>query len=318
MADNDWRDYQGREEEEEEEDIAREDLRDLLAFFGYDLPVTLGDIETVALEIVKAQRDYEFLLESQREIGESPRLLEVGRRKLGELGQKFRTYAEEKFGGTQALQTSRAFTIFSELLRPARPSIEEKPTPEEFLKDFGNAFSLHIEGMRSAGEISGAEADFAYNTLRRQVFEGYTAKLGEFAQAGVSPFALKEVTRGERGVAPGTVAGKALEAAVGPGVAEPTRIREEIGAEAAPEAAVGAGAAEQVERRTVELREAVEDIGAGVPREFVTMPRVMPQEFIEEILSAESIRLRYAGSLEGGGRGARPAPPGFKSSPRRV
>ena len=302
------------------EGMSRGELRWWLkTFAGVDLPITTSDLYDTAERL---QALLEMAPTFQGLFSKLPSL--VGARPLAlfedqirQTASTLRRYGQEVIGASGP-QAQQAFTIFSELIRPPTPQIAKKPTAEEFLSDFDQAFRTHIEGMREAGEISGEEAEFAYRELRSDFMNRYMAKLSEFAEAGASPFELREVTRGERGIAPGTTAGKALTAARGVGVEEPTRVREEIAAVAPPEAGPAEGAAAQVERRAVELREQVEEVGLGVPREFISLPRFMPAQFLGEEISAESIRLRYAGSIEGAGRGARPAPPGFVSAPRRV
>ncbi len=301
-------------------DMSRGELRSFLTQFGLDLPVTMEDLYETA-NFLKS-------LQAQASVWEAnpPMVLAPGKTITDIYGpliqraaSKLMTYGVE-YLGTQGAQAQSAYTIFSELIRPPQPMVEKKPTAEEFLSDFDQGFRQTVEGMRAAGTISGAEAEFAYNNLRPQFYNKYLAELGKFAEAGASPFALREVTRGERGVAPGTTAGKALEGAVGAGVQEPTRVREEISTTAAPGATGGATAAAQAERRITELREQVENVGQGVPKEFIALPRLMPADFLGQQLSPESIRLAYAGSAEGGGarKQAGQAPSGFTSSVRRV
>lgn len=302
------------------EGMSRGELRWWLKMFaGVDLPVSTADLYDVAERLQMLMEIGPKLgpIFSAMPFGAGAQFQGVYEDQVRQVATTLQRYGLEVIGASGP-QAQQAFTIFSELMRPPTPQIAKIPTAGEFMSDFDQAFRTHIEGMREAGKISGEEAEFAYRELRSDFLNRYLAKLSEFAEAGESPFALREVTRGERGVAPGTTAGKALTAARGVGVEEPTRIHEEIAAVAPPEAGPAAGAGAQVQRRAVELREQVEDIGLGVPKEFTSLPRLMPAQFLGEEISAESIRLRYAGSLEGGGRGARPAPPGFVSAPRRV
>jgi hypothetical protein len=292
------------------EEMTRGELRQFLkTYLGMDLPVTIEDLYDVASALK--------ILDTQ--LAGSEKLPFVGTiisKLRGAVVNTLVRYGQEYFGN-QGPQLQSAYTIFSELLRPPQPTIEKRQTAEEFLSDFNQGFRQTVEEMRAAGKISGREAEFAYNILRPQYLNRYLAELGKFAEAGASPFALKEVTREERGVAPGTTAGEALTAALGEGVKEPTRIREEISATAAPGATGAATASAQVTRRATELQEQVENIGRGVPREFIALPRIMPMDFLKN-LTAEEIKLAYAGSAEGGGRGTTPAPAGFASSVRRV
>lgn len=287
--------------DEEDEEYSRREIDALIRFFGGPgLPVSQSEVEDAATALLRALELQDFLRGTPFEGFVRPFLdktIEAGAR-------QFQSLVLEKWG---AQAPGSAFAIFSELLRPPTPRIEEKPTAEEFLSDFNTAFTAEIEAMREAGELTGVEAQYAYDVMRPGLFREYTAKLAKFAQAGASPFQLREVSREERGVAPGTTAGRALGAAVGVGVGEPTRVREEL-----------AGTAEEITRRGVALRERVEDIGVGVPREFIALPRLMPADFLRDFgPRATDIRLRYAGDIAGAG--ARRRPQGaFVSSPRRV
>jgi hypothetical protein len=131
--------------------------------------------------------------------------------------------------------------------------------------------------------------------MRNQTYQQYMAKLGEFANAGVSPFTQKEVSREERGIGAGTAAGAALEQALGPGVTEPTTV-------------TGTGD---------EVSAALDAAGQGIPKEFTTVPRLAPIDFLGQNLSAAGIKVAYAGSPEGAGKTARRVPAGFVANPRR-
>jgi len=262
------------------EGMTRSELRWWLkTFAGIDLPLTTADLYDAA-ERLRAIMEVGPVLGPAFLALPSGAGVQTYEEAVMRAAATLQRYGQEviEASGPQAQQ---AFAIFSELMRPPTPQIAKIPTAEEFMGDFDQAFRTHIEGMREAGKISGEEAEFAYRELRSDFLNRYLAKLSEFAEAGESPFALREVTRGERGIAPGTTAGKALTAARGVGVEEPTRIHEEIAATAPAGAAAGAGAGAQVQRRAVELQEMVEDIGLGIPKEFPSLPRLMPAQFLD-------------------------------------
>lgn len=298
-----------------ENKMTRGELRDFLKFFtGQDLPATAEDLYNAANSL-------KGLLSVQGQFASIPffggALAKGIQPFIVRAARTLQAYGMDYFG-SQAPQAQSAYAIFSELMRPPQPSVEKKQTAEEFLGDFDQGFRQSVEGLRTAGKITGKEAEFAYNNLRTKYLNAYLADLGKFAEAGQSPFALQEVTRAERGIAEGTTAGNAVTAALGKGVEEPTRIRKEISTTAAPGATGAATAGAQVEQQATALREQVENIGQGVPKEFISLPRVMPMTFLEGKLSATTIKLAYAGSEEGGGRTTRASPGGFASSTRRV
>jgi len=283
-----WQSYVPTDEDEEE--ISREELRNLLSWFGLDLPASMEDITGVATQLKETLAQLEYLEATGLE--GFPGLKQVTamiREKARLLSGKLYSYASEKFG-------AQGTTAVTAVLRPALPSVAKLPTAEEFLGDYDQAFSTYIEGMRQSGALSKQEAEFAYSSMRPQFFQKYTSKLGEFAQSGQSPFAMKEISREERGVGPATEAGKALEAALGVGVKVPTTIT---------------GTAQEVSAKAQAL-------GEGIPREFTTVARVAPLDFLRTAMTPESIKIAYAGSQEGAGRGVRTAPPGYTSTPRRI
>lgn len=281
----------------EDEGLNRRLLDALIRMFGGPgLPVSQSEIEDAAQAMLRAMELRDFIKGTPFEKLLGPT--------LDVYTQTFQSLVLQKWGPQAA---GSAFAMFSELIRPPVPKVEEIPTAEEFLSEFNTAYTAQIEAMRNAGDLTGEEAEYAYNVIRPGLFRDYTAKLAYFAQLGMSPFQLKEVSREERGVAPGTAAGQALEAGLGPGVTEPTRISGEF-----------AGTQEGVARGVTGLREQVQDIGQGIPREFIALPRLMPADFLSSLgLTASDVRLRFAGDVRGAGAKRRPQG-GFVSAPRRI
>jgi hypothetical protein len=132
--------------------------------------------------------------------------------------------------------------------------------------------------------------------MENETYQKYMAKLGEFAKAGVSPFTMKEISREERGIGAGTAAGAALDKALGPGVTEPTTV-------------TGTGE---------EVSAAMDKAGQGVPKEFTSVARLSPLDFLSGNLSVSDIKVKYAGSPEGAGRQVGRMPAGYTANPRRV
>ena len=280
--------------------FSREDLRKLFADLGWniDLPTTLSDLETIGKALRDAEAEYDKIIAGQ--VGDdswgrdaagnaltgpytNPAIATLG--KIYNLKEKLYAYAGQYFG-------SQGQTTVSRTLRPPVPEVAKLPTPEEFLGGYEEAFSTHVEGLG----LSAEEKKFAYDVLRNETYQKYMAKLGGFAKAGLSPFTLKEVSREERGVGTGTAAGAALDKALGPGVTEPTTV-------------TGTGE---------EVSAALDKAGQGVPREFTTIPRLTPSDFLAQSLSPIDIKTAFAGSAEGAGKTARRIPAGFVSNPKRV
>lgn len=302
-----WEDYTPTEEGDG--DFGREELRRLFADLGWEfpLPTSLADLQSVG-EQLRTTLDRIDKLEASAAAGwgdepdavrEQAKLwglappgtaaLSSERAKAQALAEKLYGYAGQYFG-------TQGQTIISRTLRPPVPDVAKLPTPEEFLGGYEEAYATHIEGLQKAGDITAEEVKFAYDTMRNESYQKYMARLGEFAKAGTSPFTMKEISREERGIGAGTAAGAALDKALGPGVAEPTTL-------------TGTGE---------EVSAAMDKLGQGVGKEFTTVPRLSPIEFLGEVLSPTAIKIKYAGSPEGAGRTARRVPAGFVSSPRRV
>ncbi len=279
------------------------DIREWLRSIGIPLPTSLTDLENIGADLRKEMDkldELEARLASGEEVpgfwgkGVIGKVLTSAqvmgqRQKVNSLAEKLFTYAGQYFG-TQGEQ------IISRTLRPPAPDVAKLPTPEEFLGGYEEAYATHIEGLRASGGLSAEEVQFANEILRNETYQKYLAKLGEFAKSGLSPFTLKEVSREERGIAPGTPAGAALDKALGPGVTEPTTI-------------TGTGN---------EVAEAMDTAGQGVPKEFISLARLSPSDFLAQTLSPTDIKLAFAGSASGAGRTARRVPAGFTASPRRV
>lgn len=343
------------------EEMSRTELRSYLKFFlGADLPITVEDLYDTANKI----KDLNESWATWTGPFAGPYSPEYFKKTIGPAVNTLMAYGQEYFDklagagaqdSVQAGQYRAAFDIFDELLRPAVPSIEQVPTPEEFLKDFNTSFSTTMEGMRvesarlAKGDtinnpnlLSQEEIDFAQNVMRPELMNQYLGELGRFAEHGISPFTLSEVSPAARGMAPGSEAQQAMEAAVGPGVQEPTRIREELRAEQViPPKVVPAGETtggtmarageamtqeqewqaqqEGLQRRAADLRAYAQAAGTGTPREFQAIPRLMPMDFLKRQLTAQQIKTAYAGSAQGAQQPrAGQAPAGFVSSPRRV
>jgi hypothetical protein len=281
--------------------FSREDLRKLFADLGWniDLPATLSDLEAIGKALREAEAEYDKIIAGQA-LGDdtwgrdaagnaltgpytNPAIATLG--KIYNLKEKLYAYAGQYFG-------SQGQTVVSRTLRPPVPEVAKLPTPEEFLGGYEEAFATHVEGLG----LSAEEKKFAYDVMRNETYQAYMAKLGGFAKAGLSPFTLKEVSREERGVGAGTEAGAALDKALGPGVTEPTTIT---------------GTGEEVSK-------AMDAAGQGVPREFTTVPRLTPSDFLAGLLSPIAIKTAFAGSTEGAGRTARRVPAGFTANPKRV
>jgi len=271
-------------------------LRDDLRAIGIEMPSTTADIMNTGEALFKLRAQLDALAADMEYAIGSPRYNALAQQydtlsayeKI--VSSRLVAYAGEKFGES-------ARQSVSYLLRPTAPDVQKLPTPVEFLSEYQTAFASHIETMRSAGQISNEAARFATDQLQSEYLSKYTAKMSELAKSGVSPYTLGEVPREARGVGAGTPAGQALDKAFGAGVQEPTTIT---------------GLSEDVSKQA-------SDIGTGVPREFTATPRIMPLNFLQEMLSPGSIELAYAGSQYGAGKpvyGA--APSGFKSNTRRA
>lgn len=183
----------------------------------------------------------------------------------------------------------------SAILRPPRPSVDQLPTAEEFTGEFNNAYAMYLAEV---GQSVGAAGRSYLEEQKGQIYQQYLNALGNFARFGVSPFQLKEV---DRLAQPGAGAGedaakKALEAALGPGVKEPTTI---------------SGTPKSV-------AEQADQIGSGIPREFIALPRIDPLQFLRSTLMAEQIGIKSLGPTDRDIREGKRERMGFVGSPTVV
>jgi len=256
--------------------MTRSQLRAILELFGIDLPLTSTDLTEAAQQLQDVLDQFDQAIARE----DSPtmrRYMESARDKLlNSVAPSFRAMAEDLFGA-QAPAVG--------LKRPPRPEIEEIPTAEKFLSDFDQALGTYLGGLGAA--LSPAERKFAESTLRSQMVRGYTGELGKIAQGGQSPFLLKEVSLEERGLGPTSPAGQALAGALGQGVTAPTTVT-----------------AEQAQQ-----------LGAGVPRQFISLPKLAPLDYLAQNFPVEAIRRAFEASPQGAGQ-FRSA--GFESAPRRL
>lgn len=291
----------------------REALRRELAALGIDLPVTLGEVQQIAnqlsgmrFNVAKTEAELNQLLEQAAGGLSSKQLQDIARKReelnslrtqLDGVNGRFRDYAVDYFKLDKESGMARSlFREESVLLRPERPRIEKLPTPEEFMGEFNNAFSTFSTGI--AGRLTLAEERYLREELRPMMFERYVGALGDIAKRGESPFILKEATREERGIALGMPAGEALQAAVGPGVSEPTRITA-----GGPTRIETAGSPEEMLQKQLAqaqdvdaARQQIEETGTGVPREFIALPKIAPLDFLQQTFSEQSIRILAAGA----------------------
>ena len=159
---------------------------------------------------------------------------------------------------------------------------------------------------------------FARTELAPAFLSRYTAELGKIAQSGQSPFYLSEVSRAQRGIDSGSPAGQALDAALGPGVDQPTwvtaggptRIVSIPGATAGGAASGGSAAGGQsamLQQQLAHFQEIeaaqkqIQETGEGVPREFIALPKLMPGDFLSKEMTPGNIKMLYEGSRRGAG-----------------
>ena len=305
------------------EGINRDLLRELneALGLGLDLPVTLGELSDAA-EIVAQLRQQlaiaEMLGYDQDTISSELSTLfsnplfggqmtgvypqefveDIIRRNTGNFDQirGMLAKAEENLMGLAAsYRGGSGSQTISAILRPPRPQIDQLPTAEEFTGQFGNAFAMYLaEVGPKVGPIGRAYLE----EQRETIYQSYLNALGNFARYGVSPFELKEVDRlSQPGVGAGEAAAKAaLEGALGPGVKEPTTI---------------SGTLQSV-------AEQADQLGTGIPREFIAVPRVDPLSFLRGTLTSEVISARAQGPTDRTVRQGQLERGGFVGQPQRV
>lgn len=229
----------------------RERLRQFLASLGYNLPVTLTDLNQqgrVLFELQAQIRDAQANLlkngSGLRNIGSMATLVQRMQNlaqlsdQVSQQGTLFQQYAldfietqkqkqpgnepaEPDVAATYVPQLEQMFKQFDKLLRPAMPKIARLPTASEFLSDFNNALDTRLSELSAQG-LGSNELEFARRFLSDDLRAEYQGALGTMAKmTGQSPFYLDEVSREQRGIGQGMAAGNALLAATGPGVSSP-------------------------------------------------------------------------------------------------
>lgn len=316
----------------------------MLAALGVNLPINMTDVQGAADRITQIQGEageqtlalMQQLLTNPFDVG----ALEAIRQRINNLtdlqdqiagaGEMFQEYALDYFGpggpggpkqaakeGGTVGPLQDIFKEFSELIRPPVPKVARLPTAEEFMADFDNAFATKLEGI---GGLNPEMARFARTEMAPMLLSKYTARLGDIAKTGQSPFYLTEVSREQRGIGPGSPAGQALEAALGPGVQTPTRISAggPTRIETVPGGTVGSDEgllalregqqSEMLQRKLSQVQQIeaaqrqIEDIGQGIPREFIALPKIMPTQVLDELLTEQSIKVAFEGSRRGAGQ----------------
>lgn len=274
----------------EEEDETRRILRQYLAPYGIDIPMTMDELYQTVLQLQQMER----ILSWADQIPEFGPLATAKRMILDSFGPQYQRmqqslmgYASDKWGETASTVTA--------ILRPPVPSVEQLPTAEEYASNFDNAYSAFVEEMK--GTVGPLGADWLAGN-RAEAMRGYTAAMMNYAKMGASPFYLKEIDRLEQPAAgPGSAAAKeALSRALGKGVEDVTEI-------------TGAGA---------EVSAEAGRIGAGVPREFVALPRVSPEEWLRQTYPTERVKLLAAAPGAETARIRREAYGGMVGRPRRL
>jgi hypothetical protein len=303
--------------------VNRDLIRELNDTFnlGLEIPITLGELSDAA-EIVAALRHQLALAETLGvgELGATRDLRQLysdplfGGQVTGEIAPGFvDAIIAKNFGDYDALRakllTAESSLIeianqykggdgsgqISAILRPPRPSIDQLPTAEEFTGEFNNAYAMYLGEV---GQTIGPAGRAYLEETKGQVYSQYLNSLGNFARFGVSPFYLKEIDRlAQPGAGEGEGAAKgALTAALGTGVSEPTQIS-------------GTSA-------SVSLQ--ADQLGPGVPREFIALPRVDPLQFLRTTLPPDVLGLKAQGPTDRDVRQGQKERGGFVGQPTVV
>lgn len=171
-------------------------------------------------------------------------------------------------------------TIFEEFDKRMETKIKKTPripTAEEFLADFENSF--HTKLASFSGGYSGLgpnELDFARNVMMPAIFSQYQSELGKIAQTGQSPFITK----------PG---GSGYQTSDSTGTSTTNRSQSTSGS-GSEDSSAGTKATENFS--ISENTEIAEDI---------LIPKIMPMEILDKLLTPGAIRIGYEGSRRGAG-----------------
>lgn len=200
-------------------------------------------------------------------------------------------------------ELNNIFTDFDKNMETTIKRTPRLPTAEEFLGDFENAFNTKLNTLLATSGILGAagglgpnEAEFARNVLFPSLMAQYQGRLGAIAKTGQSPFRTADggssysssvSNFGQSSNSTGTRSRSGTET---------TTSKDSDGnsvTNSGPTSSTGnVNDTETTSGHTTDNQTIQEDI---------LLPKIMPMDFLDEVLTPGAVRVAYEGSRRGAG-----------------
>lgn len=180
-------------QQQEEAELSRETLRDILGGLGFPVPYTMEEIEEATIALMQV----EALERAAQAFGMPPTMLDPLQEQLGLARATLLERATDVFGerggaAAQAISEYVTTTIErqelvsrDEVMR--RREYLDIPTPEEFLDEFNVALATHTEQLVETGELDRDTAQWIRDNPDI-LFDRYIAAMGERAATGEQIF----------------------------------------------------------------------------------------------------------------------------------
>jgi hypothetical protein len=177
------------------------------------------------------------------------------------------------------------------------------PTGQEFLADFENAFNTALSGLINGSTGLGPlESEFARNVLMPQIYSMYIAELGKIAKTGQSPF-----TTAPGGKSFQTSKSSGVETTAGGNSSSSTGTKTSSGTTTDQDGYVfKQSCSTSVNDSQTESNDVTKNINkfeSQTVEEDILVPKVMPLDFMKNLLTAGNIKAAYEGSRRGAGQG---------------
>lgn len=228
------------------------------------------------------------------------------------------TSSSRSSSGTSS-EVSRMLTDFTKNMETTIKKTPRLPTAEEFLANFENAFNTVLSDLGSfgSGGLGPNEAEFARNVLMPALFSEYQARLGDIARTGQSPFrtayggASKQTSRSNIGQSSQTTgtrdsrsdqsgsqnqSGSSVSTTVNPDGTVSTTYGNNSSGGGYSDNESTRGNIDNVENQSGVINE------NQTIEEDILLPKLMPEDFLKQVLTTGNVKGAYEGSRRGAGQ----------------
>lgn len=206
-------------------------------------------------------------------------------------------------GGSTEDTLSTIFTDFDKNMDTYIKKTPRLPTGAEFLSDFENAFNTRLAeimggnfGGQGIAGLGPNEAEFARNVLFPALFSQYQAKLGQIAKTGQSPFVT---AAGGKSYQTSRSSGGQSSNSRGNTRSSTSETRTTTGPDGSVTDTVTGGGEQNTNRTETESINVTEN---QTIEEDILLPKVMPLDFLNEVLTPSNVKVAYEGNRRGSGQ----------------